>query len=119
MRVEDIMSSPVTVTNRNTKVGHLKDLLLRKNIHAVPVLENDGTISGIITTSDIAKCHNDDEIVQNVMSNRVHIVLKNNRAKDAANMMVKNNIHHLVVMEEGNVVGMVSSLDIVALFAAD
>ena len=46
MRVEEIMSSPVTVTNRNNKIGHLKDLISRKNINAVPV-SNIVTIEGM------------------------------------------------------------------------
>lgn len=117
MRIEEIMSSPVTVTNRNNKIGYLKDLISRKNINAIPVLEEDGTITGIISTSDVAKCHDENEIVQNIMSDRVHIVLKNNRVQDAAAIMVKNSVHHLVVMEEGQVIGMVSSMDIMKVFA--
>lgn len=117
MRVEDLMSSPVTVTNRNNKVEHLKDLFSRKGINAVPVLEMDGTISGIVSASDVAKCHDENELVQNIMADRVHIVLKNNRVKDAAAIMVKHHVHHLVVMDEGNVIGMLSSMDIVKVFA--
>jgi predicted transcriptional regulator len=117
MRVEEIMSVPVTITKRNNKVTFLKDLLSRKNINALPVLEEDGTITGIVSSSDVAKCHDENELIQNIMSDRVHIVLKNNRVKDAAAMMVKNNVHHLVVMEEGNVVGMVSSMDIIKVYA--
>ncbi|SRR5690606_3403125 len=117
MRVEEIMSVPVTVTKRNNKVTYLKDLLSRKNINALPVLEEDGTITGIVSSSDVAKCHDENELIQNIMSDRVHIVLKNNRVKDAAAMMVKNNVHHLVVMEEGNVVGMISSMDIIKVYA--
>ncbi len=119
MRVEAIMSVPVTITKRNNKVTFLKDLLSRKNINALPVLEEDGTITGIVSSSDVAKCHDENELIQNIMSDRVHIVLKNNRVKDAAAMMVKNNVHHLVVMEEGNVVGMVSSMDIIKVYAED
>ena len=117
MRVEEIMSVPVTITKRNNKVTYLKDLLSRKNINAVPVLEEDGTITGIVSSSDVAKCHDENELIQNIMSDRVHIVLKNNRVKDAAAIMVKNNVHHLVVMEEGNVVGMISSMDIIKVYA--
>ena len=117
MRIEEIMSCPVTVTNRNNKVVHLKDLVKRKNINAVPVLEEDGTITGIISTSDVAKCHDENEIVQNLMSDRVHIVLKNNRVQDAAAIMVKHNVHHLVVMEDGQVIGIVSSMDIMRAYA--
>ena len=117
MRVEEIMNAPVTVTNRNNKIGYLKDLIARKNINAIPVLEEDGTITGIISTNDVAKCHDENEIVQNIMSDRIHIVLKNNRVKDAAATMVKHGVHHLVVMEEGQVIGMISSMDIVKVYA--
>ncbi len=51
------------------------------------------------------------------MSDRVHIVLKNNRVQDAAGIMVKHNVHHLVVMEDGQVVGIVSSMDIMKVYA--
>jgi len=55
--------------------------------------------------------------VGDIMSDRVHIVLKNNRLKDAAAVMTKHAVHHLVVMEDGDVVGMISSMDIVAIYA--
>ena len=117
MRVEKIMNSPVTVTKGSNKVMHLKDLFARKEINAVPVLEDDGTISGIVSASDVAKCHDEEELVKNIMSPHVHIVLKNNRVKDAAAIMTKHHIHHLVVMDEGDVVGMISSLDIVKVYS--
>ncbi len=112
------MSTPVVVTQRNVRIGHLKNMLTRKNISAVPVLEGDGTISGIVSASDITAAADEDQFVQDIMSDRVHIVLKNNRVKDAAGVMVKNGVHHLVVMEDGQVVGMVSALDIVAVYAS-
>ena len=117
MRVEDVMSTPVVITQRNVKITHIRDLFGRKDIHALPVLEEDGTIAGIITSSDVAKHKDDNDIVETIMSHRVHIVLKNNRLKDAAAIMVKHNVHHLVVMEDGDVVGMISAMDIVQVYA--
>lgn len=111
------MSTPVVITQRNVKVGHLKDLFTRKNISAVPVLEEDGTISGIVSSNDVARCHDEGLCVEDIMSSRVHIALRNNRAKDAAGMMLKNGVHHLVVMEDGKVIGMLSSMDIVKTYA--
>lgn len=116
MRVEEIMIAPVMITQRNVTIENLKSRLTRKGVNALPVLEEDGTITGIVSSSDLAACTNDTLLVQDIMSTRVHIVLKNNQVKDAANIMVKNGVHHLVVMEEGNVVGMVSSMDIVKVF---
>src|SRR3989338_6418793 len=110
MRVEHLMSSPVVITQRNVSIHNLKNRLARKHIGAVPVLEDDGTISGIVSASDILAASGEDVNVEDIMSDCVHIVLKNNRVKDAAAIMVKNKVHHLVVIEEGNVVGILSAL---------
>jgi signal-transduction protein with cAMP-binding, CBS, and nucleotidyltransferase domain len=34
-------------------------------------------------------------------------------------MMAKNDVHHLVVMEDGQVVGMLSALDVVRVYAEE
>ncbi|UKN00599.1 CBS domain-containing protein [Paracrocinitomix mangrovi] len=112
MRVEEIMSTPVVVTREDTLVKHARDLITRKDVNAVPVLREDGEIAGIISVSDLAATHFDDKKVNDIMTKMVHVVLRNNRVVDAAAVMVKHNVHHLVVMEEGKVIGIVSSLDI-------
>lgn len=117
MRVSEIMSAPVVVTTRNVKVSHLRDLFERKSIHAVPVLEEDGTIVGIVSSADVAKCHNENEIAQNIMTIDIHVAMKNNRVQDTAKTMVKYGIHHMVVMEDGKTIGMISSLDILKSFS--
>lgn len=117
MKVSEIMSSPVVVTNKKNKISSVRNLIERKNIHAIPVLEQDGGICGIISSIDLAKEHNESEIVQNIMSEKVHVIHPSSRVIDAANMLLKQNVHHLVVMKEGQVIGMVSSMDIVQLFS--
>ena len=51
------------------------------------------------------------------MSDFVHVLLPNNRVKDAAKIMVKHGVHHLVVMEDGKVMGMLSSMDVMKVYA--
>jgi predicted transcriptional regulator len=113
MNIEEIMSSPVVVTRETTKLKHTRELINRKSINAIPVLKEDGEIAGILSSSDLAKAHDENITVADIMTDKVHIVLKNNRVHDAAKTMLKHSVHHLVVMEDGNVVGMVSSLDII------
>lgn len=117
MRVEEIMISPVVITQKNAKISDLKNRLTRKGINAVPVLEEDGAIAGIVSSGDIVACHDETQLVKDVMSDHVHIVLRNNRVKDAAKTMVKHGVHHLVVMDDGNVIGMISSMDIIKVYA--
>lgn len=117
MRVEEIMNSPVVFTQKTVKISNLRDMLSRKGINAAPVIDDDGTISGIVSTSDIISCQDKSMPVKDVMSDFVHIVVPNNRVKDAARMMVKHGVHHLVVMEHAKVVGMLSSMDIMKVYA--
>lgn len=113
MNIEQIMSFPVVVTRETTKLKHTRELINRKSINAIPVLKEDGEIAGILSSSDLAKAHDKNITVGDIMTDKVHIVLKNNRVQDAAKTMLKHSVHHLVVMENGNVIGMVSSLDII------
>jgi predicted transcriptional regulator len=52
MRVEDLMSAPV-------KIEYLKDMFTRKGPGAFPVLEEGGAIAGIVSASDVVKCHDE------------------------------------------------------------
>jgi len=119
MRIEEIMSTPVVFTQKTVKVTYLKDMFTRKNINAVPVIEDDGNICGIVSSSDIVACHDESLLVGDVMSQRVHIGVKHNRIKDAAKTMVKHGVHHLVVMDDGKVIGMISSMDIIKVYAEE
>lgn len=119
MHVEDIMSTPVVVSRKGTQIKYARDLIDRKSINAMPILEEDGTIAGIVSSSDLAKAHDETALIDQIMTDRVRIVLKNNRVIDAAKTMVDHNIHHLVVMEDGNVVGIVSTLDIIKALVQD
>jgi predicted transcriptional regulator len=111
------MISPVVVTQKTVTILNLKNRLARKGINAVPVMKNDGNIAGIVSSSDLMAFHDETLLVENVMSEHVHIVLRNNRVKDAAKTMVKHGVHHLIVMDEGNVIGMISSMDIIKVYA--
>lgn len=118
MNIEEIMSAPVVLRRESTKLKHTRELINRKTINAIPVLKEDGEIAGILSSSDLAKSHNEDMTVVDIMTDKVHIVLKNNRFQDAAKTMLKHGVNHLVVMEDGGVIGMVSLLDIISAFVS-
>jgi CBS domain-containing protein len=119
MKVEEIMSTPVIFTQPVVKITHLKDQFSRKNINAIPVMEENGDISGIVTSSDLVAVHDESLTVNDIKTKRVHIAVPHHRIKDAAKMMVKNNCHHLVVMDDGKVVGMLSSMDLIKAYAEE
>ena len=60
----------------------------------------------------------EDAAVKDVMNtSSVHVVHIDSSAQAAANMMLKHKVHHIVVMDEGEIKGMQSSLDFVRLVA--
>ncbi len=51
--VGDIMRMDVITVTENTPIEEAASLLLRHKINGLPVISDDGRLSGIITTSDI------------------------------------------------------------------
>ncbi len=117
MNVSDIMISPVIVTQQNKSLKHVHELFNRKKINAIPVLTIEGEIEGIITASDIANQTDYEQIVANIMTTKTHVISLHSGVQDAAKMMEKHKVHHLVVMDNGQVVGIISSMDFVKLVA--
>lgn len=116
MNVADVMMSPVVVTQKNKTIKQVRELLKRKKVNALPVLNMEGEIEGIVSVSDIAIETDDTKLIEQVMTTKTHVASVNSGLIDAAKMMEKHHIHHLVVMEEGQVVGILSSMDFVSLY---
>ena len=125
IQVKDFMSAPVTVAMMDENILEIRTLMKEKGIHAIPIVSytNDGlkveeTIKGIITSTDICEEISDDASIKDVMtSSIVHVVHVDSSAKSAAKTMLNNNVHHMVVMDDGEIKGIVSSLDFVKLVA--
>jgi CBS domain-containing protein len=119
IQVNDFMSHSVIAAQGTDSIGEIRAIMKRESIHAIPIVENsDGNIlvQGIVTTTDLC-CEVDDTIpVERVLGeSKVLVLPTTTSAKSAAEMMLKHKVHHLVVMENGKLVGMVSSLDFVKL----
>ena len=117
------MSAPVVTALRNHTVSEVRSLMENRGLHALPVVEldkalptNKAKIVGIVTNTDLDEVAGDQPI-ESVMNDHIHILHKDSSAKSAANTMLRKNVHHLVVMDDGDIVGMVSSTDFVKLVA--
>lgn len=113
MQAKDIMSTPVVITKGNVKLAYVKDQFERNKINSAPVLTEEGEIEGIITSSDLSAIYNENLLVRDVMSRKVKVCALSARAQDLGNTMLRDGIHHIVVMDEGKVQGIVSSLDVI------
>ena len=124
VQVKDFMSAPVTTAVGESRVREVRMLMKNKNIHAIPIVRhekqlpnNQVTIRGIITSSDLDERVEDNATMEEVMTQNVHISHQDSSAQAAAKMMLKHKVHHIVVMDDGRIVGMISSTDFVKLVA--
>ena len=117
MRVKEIMKKAVTITDDRTLQEAAKSMT-SKGIGCLVVTGEDGVI-GILTERDILKqVSNDpgslDKSVKEVMSTEVITIEPKTPIDDAAKIMSKHKIKKLPVMEEGKLLGIITSTDLVS-----
>ena len=124
IQVKDFMSTPVITAVEENTVREIRLLMKREGIHSIPIIRYSKqlpdakiTIQGIVTGTDLSDEVDGKTPVEEIMTHNVHIIHKNSSAQSAAKMMLKHKVHHLVVMDEGKITGMLSSLDFVELVA--
>ena len=125
IQVKDFMVAPVTTASGEATVQEIRAMMKKAGIHAIPIVSYskdrptvEMTIRGIVTASDMSKNVHDGAPIENVMtSSSVHVVHTDSSAQAAAKMMLRHKVHHMVVMDQGKIKGMISSLDFVKLVA--
>ena len=121
IQVKDFMTKPVVTCILPTDVGTVRDLMNQKDCHAIPLVEvsdNDEiNVRGIVTSDDLIGVYDDTVDIQQIMTKKIHVVSAQSNVQSAAKMMLRHQVHHLLVIEEGKVVGILSSLDFVGLVA--
>ncbi len=117
--VSQAMSGPVKSVRTNDVVGAVRDALIDGHIGAVPVLDDHGTLAGIISASDLVEEWSPEMGVLTVMSDHVVVTIPTANLVDAARSMLEHRIHHLVVVDNAEVVGMLSSFDLLHELAGE
>ena len=115
VKIADIMQRSVVTTVPHKSLGHVKDIMTKNRISSVPVVNTDNEPIGIITTSDLAKGHDEGTPISRIMPDHVYTVPAYNDVHIVARIMRNHHIHHVVVTHEHEIVGVVSSFDLLQL----
>lgn len=121
MLVRDVMSSPVITINENEPVDKVAKLMSKHGVGCIIVsTENDKPI-GIITEKDLAErvvakdAQPSKVIAREIMSAPLVTVDSERTISEAARRMSLRGIRRLAVMHRGELAGIVSSKDILAV----
>ena len=120
MKVKDVASTDVIhVTVPGSREDALR-IMKKEDVSVVPVIKNDtNKLVGILTRSDMIT-NPDEEQIAMLMTRDLITAKMDDDLKTVAEKMVENNIRRIpVVNDEDELVGIVTSFDIVALAIAD
>jgi CBS domain-containing protein len=95
--------------------GHVADLMRKHKVSALPVVDSEGAALGIVTASDLLADRSAASPVSNFMSAPAFTVPATEGPHVAARLMRNHHLHHVVVVEQHRVVGIVSTYDLLAL----
>lgn len=118
MFLNDILSKEVYSATPSSKVSEVAQLMLRHNIGAVPICEQDGKLVGIITDRDLAiECCTSqadfrDAEVRNFMTDKPVTARGDMDLNEACKLMAREQIRRLPVVNNGKLIGIVSLGDL-------
>ena len=120
MKVSELMSSPPITASPDELVARVRVTMKNRHIGAMPVLDDSGTLLGIISATDLVADAPDGLPIRNVMAANVITVPDTADVGEAAWLFRNHYVHHLVVVssEDGRVVGMLSTFDLIRLLEA-
>ena len=119
----DSKPKEIVTAKPSTKIDEAMDLLISKNIGCLPVLDEGGKLIGIVSDKDIFKKIHEtggdyhELRVKDVMSDAIIVGLPDDDISYIAGLMGKNWIRHIPIVEEEQLIGLVSQRDIIKIQA--
>ncbi len=121
MLVKDVMSNPVITVDENAPINHVAELMDKHELGCIIVTGKDGKPIGIITERDLvtrilAKNIKPESVkAKDVMSSPLITIEPDETINEAARKMNRLNIRRLGVTYKGQLIGLISSKDILSV----
>ena len=127
--VKEIMSKDLTVVSPTERLVHARRLMIESHVGRLPVVEDDELV-GMITSKDLMRAFIDfrknvpekyqksqikEVLVEDIMSTNPQYVSKDMSISDVSNIMIETGYNGLPVVDEGDVVGIITQTDILRL----
>lgn len=114
--VTDIMTEPVLTVEPSTPLSEIADAMLEQGIKSIAVVDEDCKPTGILTSTDfiaaVSAGVDSAATVAEYMATDVVTVEPDVTVSGAAAEMFGNDISHLPVVEDDDIVGIVTATDI-------
>jgi len=116
MKINDVMTKDVINVDVNTKIEQVAKIMKEHNIGSIPVCDGNNIV-GIVTDRDLvirglANNSKGDLVVRDIMTSNPVTCSSENDVMDATRIMSERQIRRLIIVDNNNLVGMVSLGDL-------
>ncbi len=115
MKVKDVMTTPVICASADMSTAEVAALLATKKISAVPVLDGDGSIIGLVSEYDLLARQG--KTARDVMSPGIISVNEEADVEDVRFLIVERKVRRVPVVSGRTLVGIVSRSDLIRQMA--
>ncbi|MFB6267105.1 MAG: CBS domain-containing protein [Halodesulfurarchaeum sp.] len=112
-----LMSSPVRTIDPETPVDEAARMMAEEGIGSVAVVDDLDHLDGILTSTDFVKAVASGESMADTpasafMTEDVITTTANTPIRDVADLMTEHGFHHVPVVEDEHVIGMITTTDL-------
>ncbi|BDZ66930.1 CBS domain-containing protein [Methanobacterium ferruginis] len=127
MKVEDVMNEEVVLAGENEQVSHARNLMLKHGYSRILVVDQQGKPVGILTEKDLIRKMRangpkwkrrtiDNISIRRVMTPHPVTITPFREIREAVELMIKNDISSIPVVDEDEVVGIVTKSDLMDFY---
>lgn len=116
--IKDIMQTEVDSVPLAATVEQSETIMLNTSRRCVPVVDENGNCVGVLSHSDLLRVRNDKKdvaltAVSDIMSRDIICVNPQSSVDNTAQLMLDKGIHHVLVIMDRKVRGIVSIIDLI------
>jgi CBS domain-containing protein len=116
LRVRHVMNTDIFTLDENDSIEMAVQIMRWKNIHHLPIIKGDRRLVGIISSKDLETILNSpDRIAEPIkfIMKRVLVSIEEDKSlEDAKKIMSEYRVHSLPVVDDGKLIGIITSNDL-------
>ena len=109
--ISDLMTGDLIAIRPSDRAGRALDILLQSGLHALPIIDDEGAPVGIVTTADLVPIDPDLPVGERFYGPPITLD-RTALISEAATVMRREFVHHIIVTDDQTAVGMLSSHDL-------
>jgi CBS domain-containing protein len=113
--VRSVMTQQIATLSHDSKISDAVDIIVKKKIGGLPIIDNDGVLNGIVTERDVLKFFSTGHsalTVEDIMSSTLRVTAPDCPIADVTHDMIRYRFRRLPVVTDDVLFGIVTATDI-------